>query len=471
MIPMSLQEVAAVVGGRLHNVPDPHAVMTAPPSVDPGESGRGLFVPLTVERPDGSLAADSHPFAALAVRSGALAVLTEFPAGEPAIVVPDARAALGALAAYVVGRLSRTMVVGVTGSSGKTSTKDMTAHLLAHVGPTVATAGNRNDRVGLPLTITSTDPATDYLVLEMGHGGPGDIRYLAEIARPRVGAVLNVGTAHIGRFGSKQAIARSKGELVESLPADGLAVLNADDPLVRGMADRTEARVVFVGRAPDAEVRAEGVRLDEFGRAHFTLCTPEGAAPVALQLAGEHFVTNALTGAAIARHAGLSVGRIARALGDVKGVSPGRMEVFERQDGVIVIDDAFNTTPEAVQASLKALAAMGNGRDTIAVLGPMHNLGDAAREAHFEIGRLVAELGVTALIVVGGQEPPWLDEAARWLDQAARFHGADSVRVPGHHDARVLLESVLEPRDVVLIKGTGRIGLRQLAKELRNATT
>ncbi|MFE9643680.1 UDP-N-acetylmuramoyl-tripeptide--D-alanyl-D-alanine ligase [Streptomyces sp. NPDC006365] len=470
MIPMSLQEIATVVGGRLHNVPDPGALVTAPPTLDPRESGHGLFVPHVVERPDGSRA-DSHPFAAQAVRSGAVAVLTEHPAEEPAVVVPDVQATLGVLAAHLVGRLSKTMVIGVTGSSGKTSTKDLTAHLLGHAGPTLATPGNLNDRIGLPLTITMANASTRYLVLEVAHHGPGDIRYLAGIARPTVGAVLNVGTAHIGRFGSKQAIAQAKGELVESLPADGLAVLNADDPLVRGMADRTKASVVLVGRAPDAEVRAEDVRLDRFGRAHFTLCTPEGRAPVTLRLVGEHFVTNALTAAAIARHVGLSVDWIAAALGEVKAVTPGRMEVFERQDGVTIIDDAYNAAPEAVRASLTALAAMANGRDTIAVLAGMHKLGDASKEAHAEIGRMVAELGISALIVVGGQEAPWLEEGARWLEESARSHGADSVLVPSRQQVRKMLQMLVEPGDMVLLKGARDAGLQKLARELRNDTT
>ncbi|MDQ1021968.1 UDP-N-acetylmuramoyl-tripeptide--D-alanyl-D-alanine ligase [Streptomyces afghaniensis] len=470
MIPMSLQDIASVVGGRLHNVPDPGALVIAPPTLDPRESSHGLFVPLVLERPDGSRA-DSHPFAALAVRSGAVAVLTEHPAEEPAVVVPDVQAALGVLAAHLVGRLSKTMVIGVTGSAGKTSTKDLTAHLLGFAGPTVATQRNFNDRIGLPLTITMADASTRYLVLEVAHQGPGDIRYLAGIARPTVGAVLNVGTAHIGGFGSKQAIAQAKGELVESLPADGLAVLNADDPLVRGMADRTKAPVVLVGRAPDAEVRAEDVRLDRSGHAHFALCTPEGRAPVTLRLFGEHFVTNALTAAAIARHAGLSVDRIAAALGEVKAVTPGRMEVFERQDGVTIIDDAFNAAPEAVRASLTALAAMANGRDTIAVLGGMHKLGDASKEAHAEIGRMVAELGISALIVVGGPEAPWLEEGARWLDESARSHGADSVLVPSRQQARKMLHMLVEPGDLVLLKGARDAGLQQLARELRNDAT
>jgi UDP-N-acetylmuramoyl-tripeptide--D-alanyl-D-alanine ligase len=336
------------------------------------------------------------------------------------------------------------------------------------VGPTAATPGNFNDRIGLPLAIASADASTRYLVLELGHHGPGDIRYLAEIARPVVGAVLNVGEAHIGEFGSRQAIAQAKGELVESLPAEGLAILNADDRLVRGMAARTEAPVVLVGRAPEAEVRAEHVRLDPYGHAHFTLRTPEGAASVALQLVGEHFVANALVTAAIARHVGLPVDRIAAALGELTAVSPRRMEVFERQDGVTVIDDTFNTTPEAMRASLTALAALANGRDSIAVLGTMHKLGDATKEAHFEIGRLVAELRITALIVVGGEDAPWLEEGARWLDEAARSHGVDSFLVPGVRQARAVLEALVEPGDVVLFKGPRFIDLRKLAEEVRN---
>jgi UDP-N-acetylmuramoyl-tripeptide--D-alanyl-D-alanine ligase len=204
------------------------------------------------------------------------------------------------------------------------------------------------------------------------------------------------------------------------------------------------------------------------GQPHFNLRTPEGAAPVALQLVGEHFVVNALITAAIARHVGLPVDRIAAALGEVKAVSPRRMDVFERQDGVTVIDDTFNTTPEAVRAALKALAALANGRDTIAVLGTMHKLGDATKEAHYEIAALVAELGISALIVIGGEDAPWLEEGARWLDEAARSHGVDTVFVPGVHQARAVLETVVEPGDVVLFKGPRFIPLRKLAEDVRN---
>jgi UDP-N-acetylmuramoyl-tripeptide--D-alanyl-D-alanine ligase len=470
MIPMSLQDLATVVGGRLHNVPDPHALITEPPSVNARASSQTLFVPCFMERPDG-VRTDTYPYGGLAVRSGAVAVLTEKPGEEPAVVVPDVKAALRAMAVHLLSRLPETMVIGVTGSAGKTSTKDMTAHVLGYAGPTAATPGNFNDRLGLPVAIASADASTRYLVLEVGHHGPGDIRYLAQIARPVVGAVLNVGYAHIGNFGSTQAIAQAKGELVESLPADGLAVLNADDPVVRGMAARTEAPVVLVGRSPEAEVRADDVRLDVSGHAYFTLRTPEGAAPVALQLVGEHFVVNALVTAAIARHVGLPVDRIAAALGEVKAVSPRRMEVFERQDGVTVIDDTFNTTPEAVRASLKALVAIANGRDTIAVLGTMHKLGDATKEAHYDIAALVAELGISALIVIGGEDAPWLEEGARWLDEAARSHGVDSVFVPGVRHARAVLEAVVEPGDVVLLKGPRFIPLRKLAEDVRNDFT
>ncbi|SCK37838.1 UDP-N-acetylmuramoyl-tripeptide--D-alanyl-D-alanine ligase [Streptomyces sp. WMMB 322] len=467
MIRMSLQDMATVVGGRLHNVPDPHALITAPPTPEPEASGGGLFVPVVVERPDGSRE-DTHPLAALAVKSGAVAVLTGKPAEEPAIVVPDVHAALKALAVHALARLTRTTVIGLTGSSGKTSTKDMTAHLLGHAGPTAATPHNFNDRTGLPLAIAAADASSRYLVLELGHHGPGDIRYLADIARPVVGAVLNVGAAHIGNFGSLSAIARAKGELVASLPADGLAVLNADDPLVRGMAARTRAPVVLVGCTPEAEVRAEHVRLDTSGHAHFTLRTPEGAAPVDLQLVGQHFVANALTAAAVARHVGLPVDRIAAALGELKTVSPRRMEVCERPDGVTVIDDTHNTTPESVRASLTALTALANGRDTVAVLGTMHKLGDATKEAHFEIGRLIAELRISGLVVVGGEDAPWLEEGARWLDEAARSHGVDSVLVPGVRQARAVLKALLEPGDVVLLKGPRFSRMQQLAQEVRN---
>ncbi|KWX00322.1 UDP-N-acetylmuramoyl-tripeptide--D-alanyl-D-alanine ligase [Carbonactinospora thermoautotrophica] len=455
MISLSLAEVETLVGGRLHDVPDPQARITGPVVIDSRKVTPGaLFAALRGERADG------HDFAAQAVADGAVAVLAARPVGVPAVVVEDVTVALGRLAAGVVRRLPAA-VVGVTGSSGKTSTKDLIAQLLRRLGPTVAPPGSYNNEQGLPLTVLSADAGTRYLVLEYGARGAGHITYLTGIARPRVGVVLNVGTAHLGEFGSREAIAAAKGELVEALAEDGLAVLNADDPLVAGMAARTRARVVTFGESARADVRAEEVTLDEQARAAFTLRTPDGSARVQLRLHGEHQVGNALAAACVAREFGMSVEETAAALSEATAVSRWRMEVTERPDGVTVVNDAYNANPDSVRAALKALVAMARGRRTWAVLGQMAELGDASGEEHDAIGRLAVRLDVNRLVVVGQQ-------AAR-IHAGAKLEGSwgeESVFVPDAEAAVELLHRELRPGDVVLIKASRAAGLERIAEAL-----
>lgn len=294
MIALTLAEVAAAVGGTLDGA-DPGALVTGPVEVDsrkvrPG----GLFAAFVGERVDG------HDYADVAVGAGAVAVLADRPVGVPAVLVDSVVDALGKLARAVVARAEGTAVVALTGSAGKTSTKDLIAQLLQRLGDTVYPPGSLNNEIGHPMTALRVEPGTRHLVMEMGARHKGDIEYLTSITPPRIGVVLNVGTAHVGEFGSQEAIAEAKGELVEALPADGAAILNADDRLVRAMAGRTRAKVVLFGESPDAHVRATNVRLDAAGRPSFTLTTPAGSAPVQLRLYGEHHVSNALAAAAVA---------------------------------------------------------------------------------------------------------------------------------------------------------------------------
>ncbi|WP_241193719.1 UDP-N-acetylmuramoyl-tripeptide--D-alanyl-D-alanine ligase, partial [Streptomyces sp. ADI98-12] len=265
MIALSLAEINSIVGGQPADIPDLDAQVTGPVVIDSRLAAPGsLFAAFAGERADG------HDYAATAVETGAVAVLATRPVGVPALVVDDVERALGALARAVVERLG-TAVVALTGSAGKTSTKDLVAQLLQRIAPTVWTPGSLNNEIGLPLTALRADADTRHLVLEMGARGVGHIRYLTGLTPPRIGVVLNVGSAHIGEFGGREQIALAKGELVESLPEDGVAVLNADDSYVRDMASRTKARVVTFGEAPEADIRAENVRLTENGRPAFTL--------------------------------------------------------------------------------------------------------------------------------------------------------------------------------------------------------
>lgn len=358
MITLSLAEIAEVVGGRMHDIPDASAEVTGPVVRDSREAGPGsLFVAFVGERADG------HDFAARVVEAGAVAVLGSRPVGVPAIVVDDVQAALGALARHVVRRLGTTLVA-LTGSAGKTSTKDLIAQVLRRKAPTVFTPGSMNNEVGLPLTALTATDETKFLVLEMGARGIGHIRYLTELTPPKIGAVLNVGSAHIGEFGGREQIAQAKGELVEALPPaeeGGAAILNADDPLVRAMASRTKAKVILFGESGEADVRAENVRLTDTGQPSFSLHTPSGASDVTMRLYGEHHVSNALAAAAVAHELGMSADEIATALSEAGSLSRWRMEVTERPDGVTVVNDAYNANPESTKAALRALVAMGKG--------------------------------------------------------------------------------------------------------------
>ncbi|MFF2039248.1 UDP-N-acetylmuramoyl-tripeptide--D-alanyl-D-alanine ligase [Kitasatospora sp. NPDC058170] len=460
MIALTLAEVAAAVGGTLDGA-DPDTVVTGPVEVDsrkvrPG----GLFAAFVGEHADG------HDYADTAVAAGAVAVLASRPVGVPAVLVDSVVDALGKLARTVVARADGTTVVALTGSAGKTSTKDLIAQLLQRHGRTVYPPGSLNNEIGHPMTALRVEADTRHLVMEMGARHKGDIEYLTSITPPRIGLVLNVGTAHVGEFGSQEAIAEAKGELVEALPADGAAILNADDRLVRAMASRTRARVVLFGESPDAHVRARDVRLDSTGRPSFTLTTPAGSAPVQLRLYGEHHVSNALAAAAVAVELGMSVDDTAEALSEADALSRWRMEVVDRADGVTVVNDAYNANPDSMRAALRALVSMGGRgperRRTWAVLGEMRELGEESLAEHDAIGRLAVRLDVTKLVAVGGREAACMELGARnegsW--------GEESVLVSDADAAVELLRSQLRPGDVVLVKASRSVGLEKVAEEL-----
>ncbi len=457
MIPMSLPEIAEAVGGVVHD--DPGVTVTGPAThdsrqVEPG----GLFVAIAGERVDG------HDYARAAVEDGAAAVLAQRPVGAPAVVVDDPYAALAALARHLVSRLPDLKIVSLTGSQGKTGTKDLIAQVLATAGPTVATAGSFNNELGMPMTVLRAGADTEYLVLEKGARGIGHIRELCGVARPYVGLVLNVGVAHLGEFGSREAIAQAKGELVEELPPEGIAVLNADDPLVAAMAPRTQARVTTYGEAATADVRIDGLHLDDTGRPRFDLVTAGGRAHVDLQLLGEHQASNAAAAAAVALALGLELGAVATALSAAGNASRWRMETHERSDGVLVVNDAYNANPDSMRAALKTLAALGRGRPgarTIAVLGEMRELGASSLEEHDALGRLAVRLDIAQLVVVG--------EGARPIHLGACLEGSwaeESVFVPDAQAATSWLREHVRPGDVVLVKASRAAALERVAEAL-----
>jgi UDP-N-acetylmuramoyl-tripeptide--D-alanyl-D-alanine ligase len=453
VIRMTLGEVATAVDGVVRDA-DPSTLVTGPVEYDsrlvtPG----GLFLALPGERVDG------HDFARTAIEQGAVAVLASRPVDGPHIEVTDGLTAITALASAVARRLSAT-VVGVTGSSGKTSTKDLLAAVLPLGGPTIAPAGSMNNELGHPYTVLRADAETRFLVLEMGARGIGHIRHLTEIAPPSVGVVLNVGTAHLGEFGTREVIAQAKGELIEALPASGVAVLNGDDQLVSAMAARTTARVVTFAESTTADVRADGVELDELGRARFTMHTEVGSASVQLRLVGAHHVGNALAAAAVALASELPLDAVADALSAAVPASRWRMELTERADGVLVINDAYNANPESMRAALKALASVARARHarSFAVLGPMAELGPAEHAEHDAIGRLAVRLDLSRVIAVGG--------AARPIQHGAALEGSwhgEAGWVPDVDAAIAALRAELRPGDVVLVKASRAASLERVA--------
>ena len=460
MIAMTLPQIADVVGGTA--VHDNGATVHGPAFLDSRVAERqGLFVAIVGERVDG------HDYAAVALSGGAAGVLSSRDTGLPGVVVEDPVAALAALARHSLAVLRATSdvrVVALTGSQGKTSTKDVLAQVLAAAGTTVATYGSFNNELGLPLTVLRADRLTQYLVLEMGARHVGDLTASCEVAPPLVSLVLNVGKAHMGEFGSQEAIAQAKGEIVEALPpADegGVAVLNADDPLVSAMASRTSARVTRFGSSRDADVRFDDVRLDDLGRATYDLVVGDERRTVSLGLIGEHHATNTAAVAATALALDVPLDLVVKALGTVTAASPARMELLERADGVTVLNDAFNANPDSMRAALKTLAAIGRGRPnarTVAVLGEMLELGASSREEHDALGRLVVRLDIHQLLVVG--------EGAKPIHLGACLEGSwggESVFVPDPDAALAWLREHLAPGDVVLFKSSKAAQVRRVA--------
>jgi UDP-N-acetylmuramoyl-tripeptide--D-alanyl-D-alanine ligase len=456
MRPRRLSEVAEAVGGGVVG-PDVEVDVVTTDSRAAGP--RALFVARAGEDTDG------HRFVPDAFANGASAAMVnqvDESAGERSyVVVGDPGRGLLDLASSDRARL-RATVVGVTGSTGKTCTKDLTAAVLRTRFEVVASPGSFNNQVGMPLTIVSAGPATDVLVLEMGSRGIGHIRDLCAVARPDAGIVTNVGLAHLGFFGSRENIVTAKAELVEALPPGGVALLNADDPVVARFRARTPARVLAFGVNAGADVRAEGVELDRDARASFTLVAAGLRERVELLVPGEHMVSNALAAAACGIALGVSPGECAAALKDAH-VSGWRMETLETPDGVRVVNDAYNANPTSMAAALKAARWMSRGGRCIAVLGGMAELGDASAEEHDHVGELVARLGIEDLVVVGDDAAP--------IARAALREGMEPehvARAPDRDAALAAVQTTAREGDLVLVKASRVNGLEWLAEALRN---
>ena len=457
MRPMSGAEVAVAVGGTLVNM-SPEARITGVATDSRRVQSGDLFVAIPGERADG------HDFAEMAVRSGAVGILSSRDTAEPAIRVDDTTLALGRLAAQVRIELSDCLVIGLTGSSGKTSTKDLIAQVLETAGPTIAAHGSFNTEVGVPMTILRADESTRFLVLEMGMRGLGHIRYLCDMARPNIVVLLNIGSAHLGMLGSREAIASAKGEILDGVSPGGCAVLNVDDPRVMGQADRARsagARIVTFGSSLNSDVRAVDMRLDAQACGRFTLRWQDQSVPVALRLPGQHMIANALAAAAVGLEAGVNLDAVAAALRVAAPRSPMRMELREGDRGVLVVNDAYNANPESMQAALRAMVTMAAGRRTWAVLGEMRELGATSAHEHRQIGRLVANLGVDHLVCVGSAAEPIL-EGAR---EVSGWHG-EARGVPTAAEAADIVVSEALATDVVLVKASRSIGLESVVAAL-----
>lgn len=463
MIAMSVGAIAEATSGRV--VGDATVTVDGPVQTDAREPiDRGLFVAKRGEITDG------HRFVGQAVDGGCAAVIVEHELSNvpvPQIVVDDAVTALSLLARAVVATCRRDgklrHVVGITGSAGKTTTKHILGHLLTPHFNTVIPIRSFNNEVGAPSTMLRIDLDTEVLVVEMGATHMGNIAWLCSLAKPDIGVVLQVGMAHVGEFGSQEQIAATKGEMVESLPADGTAVLNLDDRLVAPMRDRTVAEVKSFGADPAATVQILDPQ-QHAGSITFDLRIDNaGTFPVRMRLIGIHNAWNAAAATVAALACGLDAATICAGLESLPHGERWRMQVLERSDGVTIINDAYNASPDAMHAALRTLATLGStaGRRTVAILGAMGELGDFAATAHSALGEQVVRLNIDLLVVVGIE--------ARAIYQTAVMEGSwgnEAVYFDTASEARSWLSDHLRKGDVALVKSSNAAGLRVLGDDL-----
>ena len=467
MIELTLAEIAAATGGRL--VPGasgaaPETTVRGASQTDSREVGPGqIFFARRGEETDG------HRFVPQAIDAGAALVVAERETDDrvPQIIVADTTDALGALATEVVRRVRAAgglTIVGITGSNGKTTTKNLVAAMAERVGTYVASEKSFNNEVGGPLTMLRVEDDTRTLVAEMGASAEGEIARLTGMAPPHIGVVLTVGLAHAGEFGGIETTFRTKSEMVRDLPETAVAVLNRDDAYVSRMGELTNARVRWFGRHPEADVRASDIDSDASGT-RFTIHAGGEALPVVFRVLGEHHVTNALAAAAVGLELGLSLAEIVAALEGATRAARWRMEVMGGRDGVTIINDAYNASPDSMSAGLRTLAQIAKpGGRTVAVLGAMSELGEYSIEEHIRIGLQAVRLRISELVVVGAE--------ARNLHISAINEGSwdgESVFFEDQDAAFAYLEGTLQPNDTVLVKSSNAAGLRFLGDRLGEA--
>lgn len=475
MIELSLTDLLDITGGKATATAASDTVITSV-TTDSREVVPGaLFVAKPGEFSDG------HAFIDRARAAGAVLALAERVTYDedrrehPAVIVDDAVEAMGKIAARIVAHLKEkndAKVVGITGSAGKTTTKDLLAGILSQVAPTVSPIGSYNGEVGVPLTVFNATEETKYLVIEMGATGIGHLTYLTDMVHPQVGVVLCVGTAHAGEFGGVENIEKAKGELVEALDADGIAILNAEDPRVARMDSRSGGSVRFFGtgssKPENAGVWATDVAVNKHGQPELTLQFPGGFSKrITSGLLGRHHVTNILAAANAALALDVAPELICAGLEGRAAGSRWRMERIERPDGVSIINDAYNANPESMRAALVTLAELGLGADgapgrrTWAVLGEMLELGDDSIHQHDLLGRMAVRMNIKKLVVVGRGAKPAYNSAVlegSWGDEAFYVEDVD--------EARALLQEQLQPGDIALFKSSNGAGLRFLGDEI-----
>lgn len=452
MIALTLAEIAAAVRGRVSG--DAASVVTSVThdtrSLRPG----ALFLALPGDRVDGAA------FIEESFARGAVAALTSSEGTGDRIIVDDPRIALDRLAAIVRARTDA-RVVAITGSVGKTLTKDLTAAAVATQRATIATAGNFNNELGVPLTICRLEPSTEVLIAEVGSRGPGHIAALTPLLAPDVSVVLNVGDAHIGEFGDLDTTARSKAELVQGLGPGGVAVLNADDDRTRAMRALAPSCLLF-GSARDADIRLIGCDLDDRAHAHLEIEAPGGILTCTVPLPGEHLASSALAAIAVAHALGLDLAHAADGIATAT-TSPGRMRVIEA-GGRLIIDDAYNASPGSMRAALKTLAHLGRARPSWAILGGMAELGVSSVDAHDGVGRLATRLGIGHVIAIGDDAAP--------IARAAILEGMnpdDVHAVATRDEALGAIERHAESDAVLLVKASHAARLDLLVEELIGA--
>ena len=461
MIALSLKEIAEAISADL--VGDSAITVTGSVETDSRLVSRGsLFVAKPGEQTDG------HLFVSVALDKGAVAAIVERSISEdiPQLIVKDSVVALGLLAKYVVAKVKSVgelKVIGVTGSNGKTTTKNMLREVLSTKGETVAPEESFNNEVGAPYSMLRINEKTKFLVVELGAGGLGSIRYLAQMCKPDIGIELKVGLAHAGEFGGIEITQKIKAELVEELSAGGIALLNIDDERVKSMAEETPAKVSTFGLSDEAQYRAVDLEVSIKGTS-FTFITPDGIrSKVQLQILGEHHVYNALAALATAELLGADRDKAITSLEQMKLAEKWRMELSVSPTGLTVINDAYNASPDSMRAALQTLAQLGRqtGKKTVAVMGEMAELGEFSAHEHDAIGRIAVRLNLGQVVVVG--------KAAKLIHMGASQEGSwdgESQYFDEISDALGYLRGMLTGDEIVLVKSSKSANLRYLGDDL-----